>query len=57
LTRLDYSFADPNVLSEFYLTIAPNEDSYWKDGKFKFEVSVPEEYNMQVIEIFKNDGV
>lgn len=40
-------FADPNVLSEFTLTISPDE-GYWRDGKFKFSVNVPEEYNMVV---------
>lgn len=38
-------FPDSNVLSEFYLTITPNE-SYYKDGMFKFHILVPEEYNM-----------
>lgn len=40
-------FNDPNVLSEFTLIITP-EEGYWKDGKFKFIASVPEEYNMTV---------
>lgn len=40
-------FSDPNVLSEFTLTITPDE-GFWKDGKFKFNISVPEEYNMTV---------
>lgn len=40
-------FADPNVLCEFTLTITPDE-GFWKDGKFKFNISVPEEYNMTV---------
>lgn len=44
-------FADPNVLSEFVLIITPDE-GFWKDGKFKFTISVPEEYNMTVIFIF-----
>lgn len=38
-------FNDPNVLCEFTLTITP-EEGFWKDGKFKFHISVPEEYNM-----------
>lgn len=41
------NFADPNVLSEFSLTITPDE-GFWKDGKFKFSINVPEEYNMTV---------
>lgn len=38
-------FNDANVLSEFTLTISPDE-GFWKTGKFKFSVFVPEEYNM-----------
>lgn len=38
-------FPDSNVLSEFFLTITPNE-SYYKDGMFKFSVEISEEYNM-----------
>lgn len=41
-------FSDPNNLSEFSLLICPDE-GFWKDGKFKFHVFVPEEYNMTVI--------
>lgn len=40
-------FNDPNVLSEFTLTVSPDE-GMWKGGKFKFTISVPEEYNMIV---------
>lgn len=40
-------FSDPNVLCEFKLTITPDE-GFWKDGKFKFTIYVPEEYNMTV---------
>lgn len=40
-------FSDVNILSEFTLTISP-EEGFWKDGKFKFSVIVPEEYNMTV---------
>lgn len=40
-------FEDPNVLSEFVLTVAPDE-GYWKGGKFKFNVFVTEDYNMAV---------
>lgn len=40
-------FNDPNVLSEFTLTILPDE-GFWKGGKFKFTIAVPEEYNMIV---------
>lgn len=40
-------FPDPNILSEFSLIISPLE-GFWKEGKFKFQISVPEEYNMQV---------
>lgn len=41
------NFSDPNILSEFSLTITPDE-GFWKDGKFKFSINVPEEYNMTV---------
>lgn len=41
-------FSDPNVLSEFTLYITPDE-GFWKDGRFKFVASVPDEYNMTVI--------
>lgn len=40
-------FNDPNILSEFTLTIQPDE-GFWKGGKFKFTIAVPEEYNMIV---------
>lgn len=40
-------FKDPNVLCEFTLIITPDE-GFWKDGKFKFIATVPEEYNMTV---------
>lgn len=40
-------FEDPNVLSEFILTVAPDE-GYWLGGKFKFSVFVTEDYNMAV---------
>ncbi|KAJ6632740.1 NEDD8-conjugating enzyme UBE2F [Pseudolycoriella hygida] len=38
-------FSDPNVLSEFTLIISPDE-GHWRGGKFKFTISVPEDYNM-----------
>lgn len=40
-------FPDHNILHEFDLTIQPDE-GHWKHGKFRFTVSVPEEYNMTV---------
>lgn len=40
-------FPDPNVLCELTLTIKPDE-GFWKGGKFKFNINVPEEYNMTV---------
>lgn len=40
-------FNDPNVLCEFSLVICPDE-GYWKDGRFKFNITIPEEYNMTV---------
>lgn len=46
-------FGDPNVLSEFILTVAPDE-GYWQGGKFKFSVFVTEDYNMAVSIYFNN---
>lgn len=42
-------FDDHNVLSEFILTVKPDE-GFWQGGKFKFSVFVTEEYNMAVSE-------
>ncbi|CRL08370.1 CLUMA_CG021234, isoform A [Clunio marinus] len=39
------SFPDSNNLSEFYLTVQPNE-GLWKDGRFKFLITINEDYNM-----------
>ncbi|CAH2256818.1 NEDD8-conjugating enzyme UBE2F-like [Pararge aegeria] len=39
-------FEDHNLLSEFVLTVAPDE-GYWSGGKFKFSVFVTEDYNME----------
>lgn len=39
------SFPDSNNLAEFYLIVAPTE-GLWKDGKFKFQVHINEDYNM-----------
>ncbi|XP_045446762.1 NEDD8-conjugating enzyme UBE2F-like [Melitaea cinxia] len=44
-TTCSVHFEDPNVLSEFILTVAPDE-GYWSGGKFKFSVFVTEDYNM-----------
>lgn len=41
------NFRDPHVLSEFILTIKPDE-GFYRNGTFHFQVSVPEEYNMTV---------
>lgn len=46
-TTCSVHFEDPNVLSEFILTVAPDE-GYWSGGKFKFSVFVTEDYNMAV---------
>lgn len=42
------SFKDANRLHDFDLLIHPDE-GYWMNGKFLFEIQVPEEYNMTVI--------
>lgn len=39
-------FEDVDDLRGFKLTIRP-EEGYWKGGVFKFEVSVPPEYNLK----------
>ncbi|KPJ00328.1 PREDICTED: NEDD8-conjugating enzyme UBE2F-like [Papilio xuthus] len=44
-TTCSVHFEDPNVLSEFILTVTPDE-GYWLGGKFKFSVFVTEDYNM-----------
>uniref|UniRef100_A0A6M2DTB1 E2 NEDD8-conjugating enzyme n=1 Tax=Xenopsylla cheopis TaxID=163159 RepID=A0A6M2DTB1_XENCH len=41
--RID--FTDPDVLSEFTLTVCPDE-GFWQGGKFRFEIVVTEEYNI-----------
>lgn len=38
-------FPDHNNLAEFFLIVSPSE-GLWKGGKFRFQVSVSEEYNM-----------
>lgn len=40
-------FENPNVLSEFILTVTPDE-GFWHGGKFKFSIFVTEDYNMAV---------
>ena len=40
-------FEDPNKLYKFFCTIQP-DDGYWKGGKFKFILEIPEEYNIVV---------
>lgn len=39
------NFPDSNNLSEFYIVVQPNE-GLWKDGKFKFLITINEDYNM-----------
>ena len=41
------SFDDPNILHIFQLIILPDE-GYWHGGKYRFLVTVPEEYNIAV---------
>ena len=38
---------NPNQLYIFSIVICPDE-GYWKNGKFRFDVTVPEEYNIMV---------
>ncbi|KAK3088200.1 hypothetical protein FSP39_016085 [Pinctada imbricata] len=39
------NFDDPNRLNRFTVNIAPDE-GFWKTGKFRFTIDVPEEYNI-----------
>ncbi len=40
-------FEDANVLHEFTLTVSPQDhDCLWSGGKFRFRISVPEDYNL-----------
>ncbi len=38
-------FEDPNALHDFCLSIVP-EDGFWSGGKFRFRVTVGEDYNL-----------
>ncbi len=38
-------FEDPNALHDFCLSIVP-EDGYWAGGKFRFRVTVGDDYNL-----------
>ncbi|ESO99814.1 hypothetical protein LOTGIDRAFT_201112 [Lottia gigantea] len=38
-------FEDHDKLHKFFLIVTPDE-SYWQGGKFKFDIFVPEEYNI-----------
>ena len=40
-------FDDPNQLHSFLLFISP-EEGYWVGGRFKFNIEVPEDYNIVV---------
>lgn len=40
-------FDDPNVLHHFCLFITPDE-GFWQGGRFKFEIDVPDDYNIVV---------
>lgn len=40
------NFPDHNNLAEFRLIVCPTEDSLWRDGKFEFQISISEDYNM-----------
>jgi ubiquitin-conjugating enzyme E2 F len=44
-TGCKVKFEDPNALHDFTLVIVP-DDGYWHGGKFKFHVSVGEDYNL-----------
>ncbi len=38
-------FDDPNALHDFALTVSP-EEGFWAGGKFRFHVTVGEDYNL-----------
>jgi ubiquitin-conjugating enzyme E2 F len=38
-------FPDHNNLAEFRLEVCPSE-GLWMDGKFEFQITISEEYNM-----------
>ena len=40
-------FDDPSVLHHFCLFITPDE-GFWQGGRFKFEIDVPDDYNIVV---------
>jgi ubiquitin-conjugating enzyme E2 F len=44
-TTVKTNFPDSNCLSEFYIIVEPSE-GLWKDGRFKFLISINEDYNM-----------
>lgn len=41
------NFEDPSILHHFSLTITPDE-GLWQGGRFKFQIDIPEEYNILV---------
>ena len=43
----EVTFPDPSCLHHFILTISP-DTGYWQGGRFRFAVSVPEDYNIVV---------
>ena len=43
---IEVTFPDPDKLHEFEVVIRP-EEGMWHGGKFKFLVTVPEEYNLK----------
>ena len=43
-------FDDPSILNIFTLFICP-EEGFWQGGRFKFEINIPEDYNIVVSNI------
>ncbi|XP_005090567.1 NEDD8-conjugating enzyme UBE2F [Aplysia californica] len=41
----EVNFSDASCLHEFSLTVTP-DTGYWQGGKFRFNISVPDEYNI-----------
>ncbi|CAL1545904.1 unnamed protein product [Lymnaea stagnalis] len=44
-TTCEVTFNDPSCLHQFSLTVTP-DTGFWQGGRFRFSVSVPDEYNI-----------
>jgi ubiquitin-conjugating enzyme E2 F len=39
-------FSDPDNLRSFSIVVSPDQ-GFWKNGRFFFDITIPEEYNMK----------